>query len=438
MTVVIGVDPHKASVSIEARDSTTERLVATGRFGTDTQGYRQLKALTRQWPQRIWAVEGTSGTGRPLAQRLVADGETVLDVPAKLAARSRVFDTGQGRKTDAYDAHAIVLVALRDRGSLRQVREEDALTVLRMLVDRRDQLAKAKVQGLCRLHRYFTELIAGGAPRQKSVDQYRRLLAGVRPRDQVGRTRRRIAADQVKELMRIEAQLKASKKELTAAVLATGSTLMDLRGIGPVNAARILADVGDIARFPTKAHFASWNGTAPLDASSGEQLRHRLSRAGNRRVNHALHMAAVVQLRHETEGKAYWRRKNNGPGKALHAMRCLKRRISDAVYRQLVADATARQEQVVAAGRVGHPGASLASSAADLPPDIGTSDQPQPEPADPTVDPTEAVDQTLPAGSTAAAPGRRARGLNVQRPAGRTTLTPTNADAESRLERTGT
>jgi transposase len=437
--VMIGVDPHKASVSIEARDSATERLVATGRFGTDTAGYRQLRAVARQWPDRVWAVEGTAGTGQPLAQRLVADGETVLDVPAKLAARSRVFDTGQGRKTDAYDAHAIVLVALRDRGSLREVREDDALTILRLLVDRRDQLAKTKVQGLCRLHRYFTELIPGGAPKQKSVDQYRRLVASVRPRDQVGRTRRRIAADQVKELMRIEAQLKASKKELTAAVLATGSSLMDLRGIGPVNAARILADVGDVARFPSKAHFASWNGTAPLDASSGEQVRHRLSRAGNRRVNHALHMAAVVQLRHDTPGKAYWRRKNNGPGKALHAMRCLKRRISDTVYRQLVTDAATHHDQEeVAAGRVGHPGASLASSAADLPPDIGTSDQPQPEPADPTVDPNERGDQTPAAGPPAAPPRRRARGVNGQRPTGRTTLTPTNTDAESRLEHTGT
>ena len=200
--------------------------------------------------------------------------------------------------------------------------------------------------------------------------------------------------------------------------------------------------VGDVARFPSKAHFASWNGTAPLDASSGEQLRHRLSRAGNRRVNRALHSVAAVQLRHETPGKAYWRRKNNGPGKSRHAMRCLKRRISDAVYRQLVTDATAQQnhqqEQVVAAGRVGHPGASLASSAADLPPDIGTSDQPQPEPADATVDPQGAGDQTPPAGSTAAPARRRARGVNMQRPAGRTTLTPTNADAESRLEPTGT
>jgi transposase len=262
----------------------------------------------------------------------------------------------------------------------------------------------------------------------------------VRPRDQVGKTRRRVAAEQIKDLMRIQAQIVASKKESKAAVLATGSRLMDLYGVGPVNAARILADVGgDVARFPTKAHFASWNGTAPLDASSGEQVRHRLSRAGNRRVNRALHSIAAVQLRHDTPGKAYWRRKNNGPGKTRHAMRCLKRRISDAVYRQLVADATAQQkEEQVAAGRVGHPGASLASSAADLPPDIGTSDQPQPEPADPTVDPPGAGDQTTAGGSTAAPPRRRARGVNVQRPTGRTTLTPTNADAQSGLEHAGT
>ena len=113
--VIIGVDPHKLSVTIEARDS-QEILRATGRFGTDTAGYRQLLQAARQWPQRVWAVEGANGIGRPVAQRLLADGERVLDVPAKLAARARVFDNGQGRKTDATDAHAIVMVALRDTG----------------------------------------------------------------------------------------------------------------------------------------------------------------------------------------------------------------------------------------------------------------------------------------------------------------------------------
>lgn len=111
--------PHKLSVTIEARDN-REILRATGRFGTDTCSYHQLLKIARQWPERIWAVEGANGIGRPLAQRLLAEGERVLDVPAKLAARARVFDTGQGRKTDATDAHAIVMVALRDRG-LREV-----------------------------------------------------------------------------------------------------------------------------------------------------------------------------------------------------------------------------------------------------------------------------------------------------------------------------
>jgi transposase len=129
--VIIGVDPHKLSVTIEARDN-REILRATGRFGTDARSYRQLLQVARQWPERVWAVEGANGIGRPLTQRLLASGEQVLDVPAKLAARARVFDTGQGRKTDAADAHAIVMVALRDKG-LREVTADPELMVLRML-----------------------------------------------------------------------------------------------------------------------------------------------------------------------------------------------------------------------------------------------------------------------------------------------------------------
>ena len=114
---------------------------------------------------------------------------------------------------------------------------------------------------------------------------------------------------------------------------------MDLRGVGPVVAARTLADVGDIARFADRNRFASWTGTAPLDASSGEQNRHRLSRAGNRRMNHMIHIAAISQIRLDTDGRAYYRRKLAAGKTKLEALRCLKRRISDALYRQLVADA---------------------------------------------------------------------------------------------------
>lgn len=168
-------------------------------------------------------------------------------------------------------------------------------------------------------------------------------------------------------------------------VLARDSTLMDLPGVGPVVAARILADVGDVARFADRNRFASWTGTAPLDASSGEQIRHRLSRAGNRRANHVIHIAAVSQLRVEGPGRAYYRRKLAAGKTPMEAMRCLKRRISDAIYRQLVNDAKTAAAADLNAGPGGHSGASLQSSAAGFNPHTGTSDQPQPGPAPTTL-----------------------------------------------------
>jgi transposase len=422
--VVIGVDPHKLSVTFEARDS-REILRATGRFGTDARGYRLLVAYARQWPERVWAVEGANGIGRPLAQRLLASGERVLDVPAKLAARARVFDTGQGRKTDPADAHAIVMVALRDKG-LRELSADPDLTVLRLLCDRRDELSRARAQALNRMHRLFLELVPGGAPVKKSAARYQALLATVRPRDLAGKTRRRMAADELADIARLDTKLKAMKAELKAAVQATGSHLMDIHGIGPAGAARILADVGDVARFPDRGHFASWTGTAPIDASSGQHIRHRLSRAGNRRMNHVLYMAGIVQLRHDTPGRAYYRRRIAEGKTPMEAMRCLRRRLSDVVYRQLTADARAQAAEQ--AGPGGHSGATLSSSAAGLPPGTGTSDQPLPGPAPKTLPPPPST-QTTPAAPAGATPRRRARGVNVERPAGRTTLTPTSAGA---------
>ena len=165
--------------------------------------------------------------------------------------------------------------------------------------------------------------------------------------------------------------------------MARGSHLMDLHGVGPVVAARVLADVGDVTRFADRNRFASWTGTAPLDASSGEQNRHRLSRAGNRRMNHMIHIAAISQIRLNTDGQAYYRRKRAEGKKPLEAIRCLKRRISDAIYRQLLTDA----QQAAGAGPGGHCGATQDSSAVDLTPHIDTSDQPLPGPAEPTLRP---------------------------------------------------
>lgn len=172
------------------------------------------------------------------------------------------------------------------------------------------------------MHRLLLELLPGGAKKFLSATQARALLAPVRPRDVVGRTHRRLAVDLVTELDRIDKRITATDLELRGLITVTGSTLLELFGIGPSSAARLLGDIGEIGRFTDKGRFASWNGTAPLDASSGEHRHHRLSRAGNRRINRVLHIMAVVQLRHDTEGRAYYRRKLAAGKTSMEAMRC--------------------------------------------------------------------------------------------------------------------
>ena len=240
--VIIGVDPHKRSSTIEVINE-REQTVGQGRFGTDRDGYKAMLAAGRQHKDRVWAVEGCSGIGRHVAQRLVADGETVLDVPAKLSARVRVFATGQGRKTDPVDAHSVAVVALR------------------LLVDRRDQLGRTRTEIVSRLHHLLLELIPGGAKKDLSAQQARALLNTVRPRDGVGKTRRWLASELIHELTVIDKKIKVANEELTELVATTGSRLQDLHGIGPSGAARLLATSSTSPGSP--AGTTSPRGTAP-------------------------------------------------------------------------------------------------------------------------------------------------------------------------------
>jgi transposase len=373
-TVVIGMDPHKRSATVEVMAG-DEAVLGRGRYATDAAGYRSMLAEARRWPERIWAIEGCQGIGRHIASRLLADGERVVDVPPKLSARTRVFATGQGRKTDATDAHSVALVATRMAG-LRPVVADQQLMVLRILADRRRSLGEDHIRMVCQLHQLLLELIPGGAKKSLSAAQAKALLARVRPRDAAGRARRQVAAELISDLERVYQRTKAADKELTALLQVTGTTLTSLQGIGPSGAARLLIEAGDITRFPTRAHFASWNGTAPIDASSGDQVRHRLSRAGNRQINRVLHIMAVVQLRNPTEGRAYFDRKVAAGKTPMEAMRALKRRLSDIVYRQMILDARA-----AATGPGGHVGAATGSSAAGSNPVTGASDKSLPGPA---------------------------------------------------------
>ena len=237
--VIIGMDSHKRSATIEIIDE-RGTVLATCRFGTDQDGYRRMLATGRGHGPRLWAVEGANGIGRHLAQRLVVDdGETVVDVPAKLSAR--VFATGQGRKTDPVDAHSVAVAALRATG-LRIVAADDVTVALRLLTDRRDDLGHARTDLLNRIHKLLLELLPGGAKKFLSATQARALLGTVRPRDLVGRTRRRLASELIGELIRVDTKIKAADKELMQLIKTTGSRLQQLTGIGPIR--RCPADRG--------------------------------------------------------------------------------------------------------------------------------------------------------------------------------------------------
>ena len=339
---MIAVDPHKASNTAAVLDPVTKTLIDSARFANSTSGYEQLTAFAARWAQRRWAVEGCHGAGRSLAQRLAADGELVLDVPAKLAARVRVYSRGHGRKTDKHDAVSIGLAALEGTGIL-PVACDDVTVSLRLLCDRREELTAQRTQAVCRLHRLLAELTPGGMRRELTANKAQALLARIRPADDVATVRLHIARDHLADIRALDARLKYIGGQIGALVTASGTTLTSLFGIGPVIAGRILAEVGDITRFATKDKFASYNGTAPIDVSSGDQVRHRLSRAGNRRINHALHMMAVTQIRYPgTDGRRYYERKRTEGKTPKEALRCLKRRLSDQVWRQLIRDQQGR------------------------------------------------------------------------------------------------
>jgi transposase len=370
--VKIGVDPHKrinAVVVIDASGS----VLARGSFAQSTAGFGELLGFARRWRRREWAVEGATGVGKNLAQRLVARGEIVFDVPSKKSSLVRAFSATSGRKSDDVDAYSVALAALH--ADLLPVRVDERAETLRLLANRRDELVGLRTQAVCRIHRELQILIPGGASRSLTAAKAKTLLASVRPRDEVGKTRKALVADQIADLVAIDKRIKDINTQIKTVVAQTGTSVTDIRGVGPVVAAIVIGEVRDIARFPTKHHFASYNGSAPSLWGSAGEARPCVNLRGNRRLNHALHIAAIAQLRFDCDGRRYYLRKLADGKTPKEARRCLKRRISDAIYRQLLADAQADQR-----GPGGQMGATTKISAADPTPTADTSIKPQPGP----------------------------------------------------------
>jgi transposase len=355
--VVIAVDPHKASWTAAAVDGQLQPL-ATIRVPVSRDGYRALRRFARRWPNASWAIEGATGLGAPLAERLCAEQIAVIDVPAKLAARVRLLSAGHGRKNDDADALSVGVAALTSR-TLNSVEIDTATIVLRSIVEHRDDLVKIRTQTVNRLHVVLSRLVPAGAGRELSADQAAELLRSVRPRDVAAKALRTLAMDLISEVRQLDRRIKKAGKDIDAAVTASGTTLTQLHGVGALTAGKILGRVGNITRFRSAAAFASYTGTAPIEVSSGDVTRHRLSRAGDRQLNFCLHVMALTQIRQHTPGRTYYLRKRSEGKGHKEAMRCLKRRLSDSVYRQLIREAAS-----MAAGPEGHPGTTLKSCVA--------------------------------------------------------------------------
>jgi transposase len=268
---------------------------------------------------------------------LATSGESVVDVPPKLSARVRVLSSGNARKNDELDALATALAAWRN-ARLAAVDPETASELLRLLSERRENLVAERTRALNRLHGLLRDLVPGGVGGTLSAHRAARILRCVRPQGASASLRRRLASEILGDVRTLDRKIVDLNGRIEAEVEASGTTLTEIFGIGPILAAKIVGTVGSVARFPTKAHFASYCGTAPVEASSGEVVRHRLSLAGNRHLNNALHMVAVCQARSDARGGAYYRKKLAEGKSRKEALRCLKRRISDAVYKSLTAD----------------------------------------------------------------------------------------------------
>jgi transposase len=335
--VLIGVDPHKASVTVAVVDEAVGELIERASFPQNRTGLRALERWAKRFPERRWAVENAGGLGRYLAQRLAAAGESVVDVPPKLSTRVRVLSSGNARKNDGLDALATALAAWGNE-RLPKVDPEAESEVLRLLSERREDLVAERTRALNRLHGLLRDLVPGGVAGTLSTSRAARILRGIRVQGSSARVRRRLASEILRDVRALERKIADLNERIEVEIEASDTSLMEIFGIGPILAAKIIGTVGSVARFPTKAHFASYSGTAPVENSSGEMVRHRLSLAGNRKLNNALHMVAICQSRSDVRGSAYYRKKLAEGKSRKEALRCLKRRISDAVFKSLMAD----------------------------------------------------------------------------------------------------
>jgi transposase len=339
--ITIGIDPHSRTHSAAALDA-HGRVLGELTVGSNP---RELDRLVR-WiaglgPDRTVAVEGARGFGLALSGRLLATGETVLDVPPARTAMERRAG-GRPGKDDRGDAVAVARIALRER-SLPRICLDRTGSDLKLLVDARDQLVAEATRTRNRLHALLLAIAPGYHEQIRDLTSStalmvaRRLATRARGTDRVRST---LACAAISRLRSLAGEIGALEREITAALdRQAPANLLSICGVGPLVAAKILGEVRDVRRFSSPSAFAAYSGTAPIPASSGTVIRHRLHRGGNRQLNRALHTVALTQARRDDRARAFLTRKRAQGKTPREARRALKRHLASVVYRALVLDA---------------------------------------------------------------------------------------------------
>jgi transposase len=339
MGVILGIDAHKRTHTVVAVDEVGRQLGTKTTLATTTEAHLDLvRWADRFGPERTWAVEDCRHLSRRLEADLLGAGERILRVPPKLMAHARDAARTYG-KSDPIDALAVARAALREPG-LPVARLDGPSRDLRLLVDHREDLVRDRTGHINRLRWHLHELDPSWDPTPRSLTHLKHLDGLTVRLHQLDGILARIALDLVDRVRELTVQANALEREILERTRWLTPNLLQLPGVGGLTAAKLVAEVADVRRFRSKDAFARHNGTAPLPVWSSNTVRHRLSRTGNRQINTAIHRVAITQMRIHEGAKAYLdRRMANGNTKA-EALRALKRKLSDVIYRTLLADAT--------------------------------------------------------------------------------------------------
>lgn len=328
-----GVDSHKDTLAVAVID-TGGRVVSVHQLGNDAAGFARLAAMAAEHAVIRVGIEGSTNYGWAAAMHLLEAGVTVVEVPPLMTSRERSSRPGQG-KTDPVDAVAIARITAREQ-NLPAVRPMSGPTAdLRVLVDYREQLVAERTALANRVHVDLCWLRPGHQHALPRLTQPAHLQSAVALLEDDSSVRAAVTRRRLQRMIEINTELAQLRQQIGDLVTATGTSLTSIYGIGPLIAARILAEVVDIARYPSRHHFAAANGSAPIPASSGRTVRHRLNRGGNRQLNRALYTIAITEIRADTEGRAYYQRKRAEGKKHNAAVMCLARRRSNVIYAML-------------------------------------------------------------------------------------------------------